>query len=191
MHKKAKRLSIYYLTVAALLTAMGIVIPLISPIKIVMEPASFTLASHVPIFLAIFISPMVTGMVCIGTTLGFLLGGFPLTVVLRSASHIIFALIGAFWLKKHPSTLKSFVSMQIFSLVLAFIHAFCEVIVVSFFYFGNQLSEAYYQNGFSKSVFLLVGVGGIIHSIVDFNIAFFIYKVLCKNKEFTKIFIQA
>ena len=40
---------------AALLCAIGIMIPMISPIKIVLEPASFTLASHVAIFIAMFI----------------------------------------------------------------------------------------------------------------------------------------
>lgn len=185
-----KRLSVYQLTLASILTAMGIVIPIISPIKMVIEPASFTLASHVPIFLAMFISPGVTAMVCIGTSIGFLLGGFPISVVLRASSHIIFALLGAIWLQKYPNTLKSFTSMQIFSFLLAIIHALCEIMVIGFFYLGNQITNISNQSTLTSSIFISIGVIGVIHSIIDFNIAFFIYKALSKNRQFKKIFIQ-
>ena len=39
-----------FMTLTAFLTALAIVIPLVMPIKIVIPPASFTLASHVAIF---------------------------------------------------------------------------------------------------------------------------------------------
>ena len=87
------------MVIAALLCAIGIVIPKKKK-KIVLEPASFTLASHVPIFIALFISPLVALSVSIGTTIGFLLAGFPIVVVLRALSHVLFAMIGAFILKK-------------------------------------------------------------------------------------------
>lgn len=45
------------LSLSAILTALGILIPLVMPAKIVIGPASYTLASHVPILLAMFISP--------------------------------------------------------------------------------------------------------------------------------------
>ncbi len=45
------------MTFAALLTAIAILIPSIMPIKLIIPPASYTLGSHVPIFLAMFISP--------------------------------------------------------------------------------------------------------------------------------------
>lgn len=183
--KTATKITTRQLTFAAVLTALGVIIPIFSPVKIVIEPASFTLASHVPIFLAMFISPMATAIVCIGTTLGFLLSGFPLPIVLRATTHVIFAVIGAIWIKKHPSITQSFAKMQLFSFILAIIHALCEVIVVSFFYFGNQPT----QSNFVASVLLLVGVGSIIHSIIDFNIAYFLYKALSKNKQIKTIFI--
>ena len=40
------------MTFAALLTAIAILIPSIMPIKLIIPPASYTLGSHVPIFLA-------------------------------------------------------------------------------------------------------------------------------------------
>lgn len=46
-----------HITIAALLIAMGILIPMISPLKIILEPASFTLASHVATMIAMFLSP--------------------------------------------------------------------------------------------------------------------------------------
>ena len=95
----------FQLALAGMLIAIGIVIPMFSPIKIIIEPASFTLASHVPVFIAMFISPMMAAAVALGTTLGFLLGGFPLTVVLRALTHVIFATIGAWYLRAgahHP-----------------------------------------------------------------------------------------
>lgn len=45
------------MTFAALLTAIAILIPSIMPIKLIIPPASYTLGSHVPLFLAMFISP--------------------------------------------------------------------------------------------------------------------------------------
>ena len=57
---------------AGMLCAIGILIPMVSPIKITLDPASFTLASHVPVFMAMFISPVVGIFVAVGTTLGFL-----------------------------------------------------------------------------------------------------------------------
>lgn len=70
-----RKQSVQMLCISALLIAVGIVIPMVMP-KIVIPPASFTLASHVPIFIAMMISPPVAMAVAIGTTLGFFLAGF-------------------------------------------------------------------------------------------------------------------
>ena len=52
--------------VAALLCAIAILIPMISPVKIQLGPMSFTLGSHVAIFIAMFISPAVALTVELG-----------------------------------------------------------------------------------------------------------------------------
>ena len=52
-----KSKSLYHLALAGVLCAIGIIIPIFSPVKIRLDPMSFTLASHVAIFLAMFISP--------------------------------------------------------------------------------------------------------------------------------------
>ena len=98
-----KNHSIRHLTIAALLIGMGIVIPMVMP-KIVIGPASFTLASHVPVFVAMFFSPAMAIAVALGTTFGFFLT-LPPIIALRALSHVVFAVIGAFYLQKHPDIL--------------------------------------------------------------------------------------
>jgi hypothetical protein len=177
------------LTAAALLTAIGIIIPMFSPLKIVMPPASFTLASHVAIFLAMFISPGVAAGVAVGTTLGFLLNPvFGPVIVLRAASHLVFVLVGSLYLKKYPQTLASTGKSQLFSLVIGIIHAVCEVVVVMPFYFGDGMAEGYYKEGFIKSVVLLVGVGTVVHSMVDFLFSLLILRLSSKSKEMRVVF---
>lgn len=166
--------------ISALLCAIGIVIPIISPIKITLEPASFTLASHVAIFIAMFISPSTAILVSIGTAFGFLISGFPLVIVLRSVSHVVFAFAGSIILKKYPDKLRSIKSALPFSFLIGLIHGLCEVLVVLPFYFNGSMSTGYYANGFFVSVIILVGLGTILHSMVDFYLAQVIYKPVVK-----------
>ena len=161
------------LSIMGLLIAVGILIPMVSPLKIVLEPASFTLASHVAIFIAMFISLDVAVAVTIGTTIGFFLGGFPLVIVARAASHLMFATVGALYLNlRHTYNIRQNpVQLRLFSLVIAIIHATFEVLAVTVFFFTGAMGTAYYQKGFLSSVLLLVGLGTVIHSLVDFEIA--------------------
>ena len=69
---KMKKNSVRTLTISALLIGMGVIIPMVMP-KIMIPPASFTLASHVPLFIALFFSPGVAIAVALGTTFGFFL----------------------------------------------------------------------------------------------------------------------
>lgn len=162
------------LVTTALLIAIGIVIPMFVP-KIYVGPMSFTIASHVAIFIAMFISPSSAIAVALGTTVGFLFTGVPPMVVWRAFSHIIFVAIGAFMLKKAPNMLRSVRSSVLFSFLMAAIHAVCEVIVVTFFYFGGTSSKMF-ESGYITSVVLLVGVGTLVHSMVDFGIAMLVWK---------------
>lgn len=171
--------SIEKIVIAAMLCAVGILIPTFFP-KIVIGAASFTLASHVAVYLAMFISPAVGIAVGLGTTLGFLISGLPIVVTLRALSHIIFIVIGALWLTKHRYTLTSVKSMVVYTALISLIHAAAEVVVVTFFYFGGGLTEANYAAGFFESVILLVGLGGFVHSMVDFAIAIAVWKPITK-----------
>lgn len=172
--------------ISALLCAIGIVIPIISPLKITMEPASFTLASHVAIFIAMFVSPSTAAFVAFGTAAGFFMAGFPIVVVLRAASHIVFALAGSMYLKKFPNTMNSFKSSQVYSFVIGIVHGLCEVLTVIPFYFGNSMSSGYYAKGFMISVVLLVGVGTVVHSMIDFYLAQAIWKPVTRAVKMPK-----
>lgn len=173
-----RNIKLYRMVMAALLCAVGIIIPIVMPFKIVIPPASYTLASHVPIFIAMFISPATAAAVALGTTLGFFLGGFPFPIVLRALSHVIFALIGALWLKKRPGTLYHTVESVLFCVVIGLIHAVCEVLIILPLYFGGMLSETVYQSGFFFYIFLLVGAGTVLHSSVDYIISILAWRAL-------------
>lgn len=174
-----KSKSLYHLALAGVLCAVGIIIPMFMPIKLVLDPMSFTLASHVAIFLAMFISPSVGIAVSLGTTLGFLIGGFPLPVVLRAFTHVIWAALGAFYLQKHPELLdfKQSVSgrgRKLFGLgaVLGLIHAVVETCVCIPIYFGQGMSGS----ELVRILLLLVFVGSFIHSMVDYVLSLLIWK---------------
>ncbi|MDR2547418.1 MAG: hypothetical protein LBC96_07950 [Lachnospiraceae bacterium] len=185
-----KNTSTIQVAVSGLLIAIGLIIPMFSPIRILIEPASFTLASHVAIFIAMFISPAVAAAVAAGTTIGFLFGGFPIIVVMRAATHIIFAIGGAFYI--HNIRKQSFtpLSLRAFSFIVAMVHAAGELLVVSTFYFGGNISVIHLEQGYLTSVLLLVGVGTIVHSMVDMEIAHLIMLPLRKQKSMTDFFAK-
>ncbi|HGZ5002456.1 TPA: hypothetical protein ACOK70_002030 [Enterococcus faecalis] len=181
--------SVKRLTISALLIAMGIIIPMVMP-RITIGPASFTLASHVPVFIAMFISPVVAIAVSLGTGFGFFLSATPI-IALRALSHLIFAVIGAVILQKHPEILINKEGkftllngkLQLFNVGIGVIHSAAELVLVSVFYTMGNLPGTYYTAGFMYSIFLLMGVGGLIHSLVDFSIAYFLASTLSKHVD--------
>lgn len=181
--------SVKRLTISALLIAMGIIIPMVMP-RITIGLASFTLASHVPVFIAMFISPVVAIAVSLGTGFGFFLSATPI-IALRALSHLIFAVIGAVILQKHPEILINKEGkftllngkLQLFNVGIGVIHSAAELVVVSVFYTMGNLPGTYYTAGFMYSIFLLMGVGGLIHSLVDFSIAYFLASTLSKHVD--------
>ena len=136
--------------VAALLCAIAILIPMISPVKIQLGPMSFTLGSHV----------------------GFLLAGFPPVVVLRALSQVVFVAIGAFLLAKKPAVMKNGLSIFLFGLVMGVIHGVLEAVVVTAFWFSGMTMEG----TFVSTVLGLVGVGTVVHSMVDYYLALLIWQ---------------
>lgn len=170
------------LTFSAILVALGILIPMVMP-KVVIGPASFTLASHVPVFLAMFISPGVAVAVTLGTAFGFFLS-LPVIIAFRALSHIVFALLGAMYLQKHPEIINSMMKFQIFNVVIGIIHATVELLVVAVFFIQGSMTASNYEAGFLYTVVILIGFGGFIHSLVDYNIAFFIGQRLSKHFTF-------
>jgi niacin transporter len=180
-----KKFSTFKLAITGLLIAVGIVIPLFSPVKIPLGPfGSFTLASHVTIFIAMFISPATAVAVAVGTAIGFF-AAFPLVIGLRAATHVIFAFLGAWYLQKVPRIVHSHLALRGFSFVIALIHAAAEVLVVSALFFGGRIGG----QGYIETVLLSVGLVTVVHSMVDFEIAGVVRLALRKIEGLRDLFV--
>jgi len=175
------KINVKKMTIAALLCAIGILIPIVMPLKIIIPPASFTLASHVAIFVAMFISPGTALFVACGTTAGFFIAGFPIVIVARAFSHILFALLGSLYLKNHRELLKNWVGALFFAFIISLIHGASEIVAVMPFYFGGKLSDAVYNSGFLVYVLGLTGVGTVAHSMIDFILALLVWRAIPKK----------
>lgn len=175
-HKK-----IYTMMLSALLIAVGIVIPMFMP-KVIIGPMSFTLASHVAVMIALFISPQVAVGVALGTTLGFFISGTPFIVVLRALTHVVWAFIGAYYIKKNTSIFEKPSKTFLFNISIALLHAVLEMVVVIPFYMGTMDVQS-----FIYMVFGLVGLGTAVHSAVDFGISLVVWKALSQNASIAEI----
>ncbi|MGG6798139.1 UNVERIFIED_CONTAM: hypothetical protein KB579_00715 [Streptococcus canis] len=174
MTKKPTQLIAY----ASILAAFGILIPMIMPLKLIIGPASFTLASHVPLFLAVFISVPVAILVAIGTGLGFLLAGFPLVIVLRAFSHILFVVLAAWWLSRYPQTLKSPTKIFCFAFFVNIIHGLAEFLVVYVLTATVGTSMSYFW-----SMLGLIGLGSLVHGMLDFYLALVFWRFLVEKLD--------
>lgn len=154
---------------AALLTALAIIIPIqFSFLKIVIPPFfTATLASHLPMFMAMIISPMVGVVVGIGSTLGFLFAGLPIPVVFRAATHILIGYVGAKLILK----LKSLPKVAI---ITAPLHGLAEALVVIPFV-GLDLNK----------LLVVYFIGVIIHHLLDATIAGVVLEAIAKPQKKT------
>lgn len=168
---------LFKLTATGLLVAIGMLIPVYFP-RVVIGPASYTLASHVAIFIAMFISPTVAVAVTAGTTAGFFFTGLDIIIVLRAASHIIWALPGAIYLSKIDKFNAGWLKMRTLSLGVGIFHGLGEIAAVAIFFAGmGQDMDITWLLGF-------IGLGTLIHSLVDFEIANAIRLILQKQKGY-------
>lgn len=156
-------LNVKSLVLSGLLTALSIVIPLFMPKLPVPQPFSVTPASHLPIILAMFVSPYTVVCAAIGSFIAYLTLG-PI-VALRALSHILFALTGYYLLKKNYNLI-------IVIVVTMLLHAFGEIMVVfafSLFGMANIMLD-----------FLFTITGGItmLHHCFDFILTLIVYKAL-------------
>ena len=123
MNKKTKNL-----VLAAILTALSIIITY-SPVKLVLPFFTLTIGAHVPTLLAMFVSPWVVAMTVIGSCIGFFMtipAPNSIIVVVRAATHILFALGGYSLIKKGN------LNLIIVVLITAIIHALTEGAAVFF-----------------------------------------------------------
>ncbi|MCY0530540.1 hypothetical protein OVV49_31145, partial [Klebsiella pneumoniae] len=154
----------------------AILIPLMMPIKIIIGPASYTLASHIPLFIAMFISPATAIFVALGSSLGFFLAGFPIVIVFRALTHLFFLTLGAVLVKCFPILMDS-KRFLLLGIGLNLLHGLGEYIVVMVLTSGQQTSATYWI-----TMLGLVGVGSAIHGLLDFSLAYYFWKILKERK---------
>ncbi|HEL2554462.1 TPA: hypothetical protein U1V77_000180 [Streptococcus suis] len=168
--------SVKQLSISAILTAFAILIPLMMPIKIIIGSASYTLASHIPLFIAMFISPATAIFVALGSSLGFFLAGFPIVIVFRALTHLFFLTLGAVLVKRFPILMDS-KRFLLLGIGLNLPHGLGEYIVVMVLTSGEQISATYWI-----TMLGLVGVGSAIHGLLDFSLAYYFWKMLKERK---------
>lgn len=153
------------MTYAGLLTALAIIIPIcFGFLKITIPPFSATLAAHVPLFISMLLGPWVAVAVGLGSALGFLITA-PTVVAARAFMHIFVGLAGAILIKKNVSFTK-----VIF--ITAPIHGVLEAIAVIPFGFTVY------------KILVVVGIGTILHHLIDGAIAGVLIKALSQATNF-------
>ncbi|MDV4150053.1 ECF transporter S component [Clostridium sp. AL.422] len=149
---------------AAVLTAIAIIIPTqFGFLKIVLGPFTATIASHVPMFLAMLISPSVAIFVGLGSALGFFITA-PAVVAARAAMHIVVGYVGALIINKNKNFKKAII-------LTAPIHGILEGLAVIPF-------------GVSAYEFIVVVViGTILHHLVDGVLSYSLATALAKARR--------
>jgi len=151
---------------AGLLTAFAIIIPIqFIFLRFTFGPFTATLASHVPMFLAMLISPFVAVVVGIGSTIGFLMAGSDPVIVARAATHIVVGYVGAKIILKNQSYIKA-------TTITAPIHGLLEALVVIPF-FGFNIYK----------LLVVVAIGTILHHAVDSTIAYATVRAVAKSRN--------
>ncbi len=153
------------ITVTALLTAIAVIIPYIVVFKVMVPPFSATLGSHVPMFFSMLLGPFAAVMTGLGSALGFFLVLGPL-IGARAFMHVFVALAGAAMIKRG-------MDYKIVVLITAPIHGLLEVLVVLPFMDFN-----------AYDLFIVTGVGTMLHHGVDGAISYALIKLLDKSRTF-------
>lgn len=148
------------IVLGGLLTSFALLIPLAfgGVLSVMIPPFSATLASHVPLMLAMTISPVTALMVGLGSAFGFLLKLGPI-VAARAFIHVFVGVIGAYLFKQG----RPFYQVLLLTLP---IHGFGEALIV--LPFGLSL----YKAG------VVVGIGTMLHHLIDSLIALALVKQL-------------
>lgn len=150
------------LALGAILGAIAVIIPVaFGFLRVYIPPFSATLASHVPVMLAIFAGPAVALAAGLGSTLGFFLI-LPLVIAARASTHIVWGVLGAFL---YLRGMKPWVVL----LAMLPVHALGEALIV--IPFGWSLAEAG----------LVVGLGTALHHLFDMGLTLLILGVLIRT----------
>lgn len=152
-------------TTIALLVALAIVIPYAVFFKVIIPPFTATIGSHVPMFISMFLGPKAAILVGLGSALGFTTNLGPL-VGARAFMHVFVGLFGSLMLKKG-------ISYTWVAVITAPIHGLLEVLVIAPF----VPFDAY-------SLFIVTGVGTMLHHGIDAIISGVLVNILRKARLF-------
>lgn len=145
----------------ALLISLSIVIPLTFGFLVIqIGPFTATLASHIPMFLSMFLGSLSSAMVGIGSGFGFFITK-GVYVGARAFMHSIVGACGAYLIKREVPYAKVVIGTS-------FLHGILEALVV--IPFGITF----------KSILITVGLGTILHHLVDGFLAYGFIKVFAK-----------
>jgi niacin transporter len=137
------------LALGALLAALSLVVPIaFGFLRVTIPPWTGTITAHVPMMLAMFVSPVVALAAGLGSGVGFLLATGSAMVATRAFSHAIWGVLGALLYRRG---LKPWLVL----LTILPIHALLEAAIV--LPFGFTLQRA----------LVVVGVGTSLHHVVD------------------------
>lgn len=162
----------YLIVISALMVALSFVLPYFMP-TIPLAFSSATLFSHVPIIVAMFVSPFVAFFACAGATLAFMLKlGNPL-ITARAFSHLFFAVPGAFLIKKGIGT-RGF-SIAIVAVVLTAVHTIMEIfaVIVMLSIIDPARITLFY-------IIAEVGITAFIHGLIDYAAALVVYQATAR-----------
>lgn len=151
------------MTLTAVLIALSILIPIyFGFLRVVLPPFTATVTAHVPLFLAMLISPGMAALVGVGSMIGFALSS-PIFVTARAAMHIPLGYLGGMLIQRG-------MPYQRVLILIAPVHAVLEALIV--LPFGFDIYQA----------LVVVGVGTLLHHTIDSVIAFGMGKLFIENK---------
>jgi niacin transporter len=78
----------------------------------------------------------------------------------------------------------------VYNFIIGLVHASVELIVVAIFFLAGNSAGATYEGNLFIFLFGFIGFGGLIHSMIDYNIAFFVMKSLSKAFD-VPVFLKA
>ncbi|HEY8443218.1 MAG TPA: hypothetical protein VIL24_00205 [Clostridia bacterium] len=164
--KTVKKVNTKQIALTGVLIALSFVMPYFMP-TVTLPFTTFTLFSHMPVILAMFISPFTAVFASIGTAIAFFIKTNPM-VGLRAASHIFFTLPGAFAINK--GLINKGLSIILGALVLGVIHGAAEIVVVAAYLGAGGKSFTLYY------IMIEVGLITLMHHCVDYIVAFVVYQ---------------
>ncbi len=170
-----KTITVKNMVLSALLIALAIFIPMIS-FRITLPYFTMTLASHVPVLLSMFLNPVCAVLVAVGSFVGFLFSA-TIEVALRALTHVIFAFVGAYMLKKNAN-------IFLVLLVTMLLHAVCETLVMGCFGFQMLGMDQAVSFGGQLAVAGIIAGLTMVHHLIDSAITFVIYKAIKPVADF-------